>query len=182
MQLIDNNTITALSTYLGRKNQLSDEFRNFAESVRAQLGPWRETRRHEEGEKQLPNGLQVYARRYQFRKHANTTVGLSFWVDENARSTKGLKLWVEFWTNQKDVIRIFAKHRLLTKGAANSKFNSPFKFWFESTEEYLWIGHSIPQRRWLVHDEKKAADGVRDVAALLRRYLKVTEDLLGQFA
>ena len=53
MQVIDKNTVTALSTYLGRKNQLLGEFRNFAESVRAQLGPWRETHRHEEGEKQL---------------------------------------------------------------------------------------------------------------------------------
>ena len=101
MQLIDNNTITALSTYLGRKNQLSDEFRNFAESVRAQLGPWRETRRHEGGEKQMPHDLQVYARRYQFRKHANTNVELSFWVDENAHSVRGLRLYVGFWTNQK---------------------------------------------------------------------------------
>jgi len=180
MQVIDKKTVTALSTYLGWKDQLLGEFRNFAESVRVGLGPWRETPHHEEGEKKSQAGLLVYARKYKFRRYANTHVELSFWVNENARSIKGLKLYIGFWTNQKAVIRIFAKKRLLTKGALKVKFKNPSDF--ERTEEYLWIGHWIPQRYWLVDDEKKAADGVREVAALLRQYLKVSEKLLGGFS
>jgi hypothetical protein len=181
MQLIDKNSVTALSTYLGRRDQLLGEFRNFAESVRAGLGPWREAPYHESREQQPPNNLRVYSCDYRFRRYANTVVELSFWVDENAHSRKGLKLWLGFWTNQKDVMSSFAKQRLLTRGAANSKLNSPFKFLFEATDQELWFGHFIPQRQWLTGDEKIAAAGVKAVAALLRQYLKTTENLLGKF-
>jgi hypothetical protein len=179
MQVIDKNTVTALSTYLGRKNQLLKEFRNFAESVRAGLGRWREAPRHEETEKQSPAGLLVYARRYTFRKYANTHVELSFWVDPQARSLKGLKLYLGFWTKQKDVISVFARKRLLTRSAADLKFNNPTEF--DTTDQYLWIAHLIPQDRWLSADEKTADAGVNAVTALLRRYLNTTENLLGSF-
>jgi hypothetical protein len=53
MQLFDKDTITALSTYLGRKDEFLKELKDFAESVRIRLGPpWRDEPRHEETEKQ----------------------------------------------------------------------------------------------------------------------------------
>jgi hypothetical protein len=181
MQVIDKDTVAALSTYLGRRNEFLKELKDFAESVRVQLGLWRDATYHEETEKQYgKKDLYVYTRQYRFQKYPKTAVDLSFCVTERARSVKGLTLWLSFWTANKDVINIFKRRGLDNRRAFNLKFKNVSGSGV--IDEELWVENRVPQQLWLTSDQKTAAAGAKAIADILRCYLKETQKILGGFA